>query len=99
LPDDYPDLQTLIDVYVVMLIQLDEDDHLFFFHVDVNVDLLYYYHVFLHQYVVVYDYFQYFHLYFVYEIHSHQKNVCDLQQLNANVVVYVILNDFFQYIS
>lgn len=85
-----------------MLIQFP-DDHLFVFPIDVNVDLLvyrYYFQVFLLQYVDVYDYFHYyFHLYFVYEIHLFQKNVYDLRLQNANVVVYVTLNDFARYIS
>ena len=89
-----------------MLNLFDDDDHFVVFHVDVNDDLLYYYcyyyyyhPVFLHHYVDVYDYFHYFHLYLIYEIHWHRKNVDDLQQQNANVVVYVILNDFSRYIA
>jgi hypothetical protein len=88
-----------------MLNLFDDADHFVVFHVDVNDDLLcyyYYYHhpvFFLHHYFDVYDYFHYFHLYLIYEIHLHRKNVDDLQQQNANAVVYVILNDFFRYIS
>jgi hypothetical protein len=82
-----------------MLIQLDDDDHLVVFPVDVNDDLLYDYHLCLPQYVDVSDYFQYFHSYLFYEIHLYQQNVYDLPSLNANEVVYVIVNDFFRYIS
>ncbi len=90
----------MTDVYVVMLNLFDEDDHFVVDHIDVNNDLLYYYYhypVSLHPDVDVFDYFHYFHSF--YEIHCYQKHVDDLQQPNANAVVYVISNDFYRYIS
>lgn len=97
--DDDQDSQIWMAVDVVLLILMDDGNHLVVCRFDVHDDHLDYRLLFLHRYIDVFDYCHHFHQDSIFELLSYLRNVVDLLQLSANGVVYVISNDSFQYIS